>query len=305
MGDIFKLKISVGNANVELEGNGTLVHTLFSELREFGLGKLSNGEPTVQPTPVQQDNSKSITQEIEQSENKILNQEQNKSLSLPNIKDIVMKDLPKTEAEWVLVYALYASEEGKKTFTADNLRQKYHDTNRFTENRSKNFATNLKKAVAENWFTCINENDYALSEVGKTAAYEVTQRSTDSVKQKAKKPGQSFAKASYQMTDLGLDQAARDELKKYVDSFDKLTNTEKALVIANWLRIHGNIPEVNEHIIFSALKTVAYNTSFDIKSSLKNGKNRSSYFTAGEIAGCYKVHHIGEDHVRELENKRG
>ena len=41
MSDIFKLKVCIGNANIELEGEGNLVHTIFSELREDDLGKLS------------------------------------------------------------------------------------------------------------------------------------------------------------------------------------------------------------------------------------------------------------------------
>lgn len=41
MSDIFKLRVCIGDANIELEGDGNLVHTIFSELREDGLGKLS------------------------------------------------------------------------------------------------------------------------------------------------------------------------------------------------------------------------------------------------------------------------
>ena len=37
MSDIFKLRVCIGNANIELEGEGELVHTIFSELRENGL----------------------------------------------------------------------------------------------------------------------------------------------------------------------------------------------------------------------------------------------------------------------------
>lgn len=303
MGEIFKLKINIGNANVELEGEGSLVHTIFSELREFGLGKLSNCEPATRSLS-QQNNTKDTTREDEQEE-AVTQEAKEKAFELPNIKDIVMKNLPKTEAEWVLVYALYASNMGSQTFTADDLRQMYHDTNRYTESRNKNFSTNVRKAVTIDWFTCINENDYALSDVGKNAAYEVIQRSAEPAKQKAKKPGQSFTKASYQIVELGLDQAARNDLKTYFDSFEKLTNIEKSLVIACWLNEHGSVSEVNEHTVFSALKTLSQSTSFDIRASLKNGKNSNSYFTSGTNPGYYKVHHIGEDHVRELEAKRG
>ena len=39
--DIFKLRVTVGDAQIELEGNGELVHTIFQELRDNGLGKLT------------------------------------------------------------------------------------------------------------------------------------------------------------------------------------------------------------------------------------------------------------------------
>ena len=232
-------------------------------------------------------------------------QEKSGIITLPYTKDIVMKNLPNTEAEWILVYALFISENGTQQFTAEDLRQKYHETNRYTKSRGKNFASNFKKAVTSDWFTCINENDYALSETGKTMAYEIIQRSTDPAKQKAKKGSQSYTKVNYQIVELGFDQAARNELKIYFESFKRLTNIEKSLVIAYWLNEHGAASEVNENIVFSALKTMSQSTSFDIRASMKNGKNGNSYFTSGTNPGYYKVHHIGEDHVRELEAKRG
>ena len=45
MSDVFKLRVDVGTSHIELEGEGTLVHTIFSELREHGLGKLSSINP--------------------------------------------------------------------------------------------------------------------------------------------------------------------------------------------------------------------------------------------------------------------
>lgn len=147
MSDIFKLRVCIGNANIELEGEGELVHTIFSELRENGLGNLSVSVDTHQVSQNVVDNKIDITQgendrQVDESE-----QIRTGSIKLPNIKDIVMKDLPKTETEWLLIYALYASEEGTSAFTAETLRQLYHDSNRFTETRNKNFSTNLKKQL--------------------------------------------------------------------------------------------------------------------------------------------------------------
>lgn len=301
MGDIFKLKINFGDANIELEGEGTLVHTILSELRELGLGKLTTGQQMVPKSFVLKNNDNLNVSNSSENTNE---SDIGVSCALPNIRDIVIKDLPKTEAEWLLVYALYTCQDNIDTFTADDLRQKYHDTNRYTENRNKNFSTNLKKAVTESWFICINETDYSLSEAGRTYALEIIKRSPEPAKAKNKKTVQTHAKTTYQLVDLGIDQTAREELKKYVESFKSLNNMELSLVISAWLKTNANVDEVNEHIIYTALKSITHSTSFDIKASLKNAKNSKNYFISGENTGFFIIHHIGEDYVRELENKR-
>ena len=182
----------------------------------------------------------------------------------------------------------------------------YRETNRLTATRNKNFSTNLKKAVTSNWFLAINDNDFALSENGKTFAFEILERIPGSgAKNKTRKSSQSYNKATYQMLELGLEEQERKDLKEYVGSFEKINHMEMALVISHWLKKHKNITEVNEHHIFTVLRIVGLPTSFDIKGALRNGKNQCDYFVLGDNAGFYKTHHIGDDHVVELENERG
>ena len=88
MSDIFKLIVCIGNANIELEGEGELVHTIFSELRENGLGNLSVSVDTHQVSQNVVDNKIDITQgendrQVDESE-----QIRTGSIKLPNIKDI-------------------------------------------------------------------------------------------------------------------------------------------------------------------------------------------------------------------------
>lgn len=303
MSEVFKLKVNIGNASVELEGEANFVHKILRELCEEGLGKLS-----IQETNTYNNDTKSTsetdnhnTSEDNASKNTIFER-----TNKPNIKDIVIKNLPKTEQEWILIYALYCSDEGENTFTADDLRQMYRDTNRMTTARNKNFSTNLKKAVTSNWFLAINDNDYALSEGGKTFAFEILERAPGGgVKNKSKKSSQSHTKTMYQMLELGLEEQERKDLKEYIGSFDKTNNMEMALIISHWLKKNKIITEVNEHHIFTVLRIVGQPISFDIKASLNNGKNKYGYFIAGENTGFYKVHHIGDDHVVKLENERG
>lgn len=51
-----------------------------------------------------------------------------------------------------------------------------HDTNRYTENRNKNFAANIKKCVSDGFFTCVNDTDFALSATGQDAASGILNR---------------------------------------------------------------------------------------------------------------------------------
>lgn len=301
---MFKLKVSVGNANVELEGDGELVHTIFTELREQGLGQLSPQNDCVSAFDNNQ-NTTELPNEIEEIVNSPQKTMNANTFIKPNIKDVVIKDLPDSEAEWLLVYALYVSDEGANTFTADDLRQMYKESNRMTQARSKNFSANFKKSVASDWFTAVNDTDYTLTTKGKSIALDILQRDPSVSKTYSKKPKQSHTKMEYQMIELGLSQDERKEMKEYFSSFIKLNNMEKTLVLSFWLAKNKQITEVNENIIFTALRTIGQPTSFDIGSSLRNGKHKCNYFSSSENPGQYKIHHIGEDHVTELENSRG
>ena len=148
MSDIFKLKVCIGNANIELEGEGNLVHTIFSELREDGLGKLSDSVPVEIKNDV---SDREIGNNIpcEEKNNIEIKEPQIKETSkLPQINTIVIKNLPKTETEWIVVYALYVSEQGTKIFNKEDLRQLYQDSGRLDENRNKNFSTNINPREA-------------------------------------------------------------------------------------------------------------------------------------------------------------
>lgn len=302
MSEMFKLKISIGNANVELEGDGNLVHTIFTELREQGLGQLSTHNSY---SSFVENNNTELPDENTDVTVHHQTAVDTDSFIKPNIKDVVIKDLPNSESEWVLIYALYASEEGTSTFTSDDLRQMYKESNRMTDVRNKNFSTNVKKAVSSDWFTTVNSTEYALTAKGKSFALDILQRDPSTNKTSSKKPKQSHTKMEYQMIELGLSQDERKEMKEYFSSFIKLNNMEKTLVLSLWLAKNKRINEVNENTIFTALRTIGHPTSFDIGASLKNGKHRYNYFSSSENPGQYKIHHIGEDHVTELENSRG
>lgn len=301
MSDIFKLKVCIGDANVELEGDGDLVHTIFSELRENGLGKLSI--PIKANTSRTPEETAATSAPSEERQDTKAN-DQPAEIQLPQINTVVVKNAPKTEAEWILVYALYVSGEGTKTFTEDDLRKMYQDSGRWNDSRSKNFSANLKKAVASNWFAFVNDSNYSLLEPGKILAYEILQRSNTSKGPKKTKKAVSAAKTSYAIVDLNLNDEQRQDLKQYLQPFSSLNNIEKAVLIAYKLSQYG-ITELNANTIFTGLRIAGFSASYDLNASLKNGKNLKNFFVSGDTAGTYRLHHLGEDRAKELEKAGG
>lgn len=165
----FKLRVSIGSANIELEGESELVNKFFSEIRENGLGKLA--EFHIAPIP-QNEISTEIT-----SNQDIINQLQpteavvdNPSSNYPTLKDIVLSNKIKKETNWILIYTLYATSFGTKSVAKKEISSMYKQTNRYTAARSKNFAANIKKLVTDKLISAINDNDFIITEKGKNEA---------------------------------------------------------------------------------------------------------------------------------------
>ena len=91
----------------------------------------------------------------------------------PILKDIVMKDLPKTEAEWILIFGFYASNYGNNSFAKSDITEKYKETNKDTEANRKNLSTNLAKCVKNNWIKGINNNSFIVLDIGKQYVNEI------------------------------------------------------------------------------------------------------------------------------------
>lgn len=164
----FKLRVSIGSANIELEGESELVNKFFGEIRENGLGKLAE----FHIAPIQHNESTEIT-----SNQDIANQLQytdavveNPSFNYPTLKDIVLSNKIKKETNWILIYTLYATDFGKKAVPKKEISSMYKSTNRYTATRSKNFAANIKKLVTDKLISAINDNDFIITDKGKEEA---------------------------------------------------------------------------------------------------------------------------------------
>jgi len=168
-----RVRIKLGQFEMELEGP-----TAFEEFRriaEEGIGKL--GQTSAPPTwragsPAPDAPVPSLAAEPDAP-----------PTGLPSLSDLALKDVAKSEREWVAVYGLYLSEgDGKRAFSRGDVWEKYKTSGRDNDSRQANLSENINRAVKAGWLTKIKENTYALLPAGKAEAEEIVARTGPSKK---------------------------------------------------------------------------------------------------------------------------
>lgn len=106
----------------------------------------------------------------------------------PTIKDLLIKDYPKNEAEWILIYWFYSSNFWVDVFTRNNLIEKYKTTNRRTDTRIKNLSWSISACVKKDWIKSVNDKDFLITEEWKSyVAQIINWESKWSTRKKGKK----------------------------------------------------------------------------------------------------------------------
>lgn len=168
-----------------------------SQLEEQSLEKddvIANISESLAPDDVEfvevkkeiKENKKTQTKRKSSSKSKKAEQEKsdkeetkNTSIELkdyPIMKDIVIRDLAKTEREWILIYALYSSDFGKNVLTRDDIWNKYEESNRVTHSRRTNLTNNIKNMIKSGQLKFINDDEMLLTESGVQTATEILNR---------------------------------------------------------------------------------------------------------------------------------
>lgn len=301
--ETFKLKISLGDAQIELEGNENMVQTIFQELRDKGLGALQPAIKTEKPAP----SNNNLAAENPQSGAAPAPEDDNPPLTneIPTLENVVLKGGPQKEAEWILLYAFYCSNQGSSFFTRDDLRSQYDKTNRLTAARSKNFATNIKSLVSSGYISAVNTNDFRIETVGLSKAKAILLGPSPSTGDKPKSKSTTGKKTpvTYKMIDLNLSESERQSFKAFWDSHNHTTPIDKAVVVAFWLKKEKGIVDFSADHFFTMLRTIEETININLVAAIANAKSRKSYFITGSKKGTFAIHHIGEDHIKSLEQK--
>ncbi len=302
--DVFKLNIIIDNAQIELEGQGELVYKIFQELKENGLGKLTPLTKEYSSNLVSANNSEETSKDVPKIENTdnlkddpiLLNED------FPALQNVVLQGTPQTEKDWLLVYAAYCSEQGESLFTRDDLRTKYDETNRKTITREKNFSTNVKSLISDNYISAVNDTEFRLEGIGLERAKKILLN--PSSERKAKQNSSSGKKKtpmSYSLLNLDLSEEQRISFRDFWNKHEHSSNMDKAVIIAYWLKREKSINDYTPNHLFTMLRTIEENTSFDISAAIRNAKNTRHFFSYDSDNKAYTLTHIGEDRVTAIE----
>lgn len=290
----FKLKIVLGDATIELEGEGQLVKEILEDLKETGLGNLAKTVPVQKQEPKIQecniDNTRVAEEEnIEQCETE-----------LPNIKDLIISGNLHNDQEKILIFAYYLSNYGQDVVSEDEIRNKFKEMNLWTNSACGNFKTNIKKLIGDKKFlSSYGDTGYIVTQCGQEQVKAIILGQGQSTK-KQKSKNNKTAKNSiikYEFIDLNL---STEDKKNLVDLFfekDNLKATEKVALASYWYKKQKNENAVNKDIVYSILKNANMSTSFNIQGALINAKKRNNYFYPSNNNGEYEISHIGEEYV--------
>lgn len=314
--DNLKMKFKLHGLEFELEGSEDTVKKEFENFKTFTLELMSKGN-IVSPQPANLpagQTAKRIGQ-IQDATTIELDE-------YPAMKEIVKKDLPKAETDWILIYAFYASDYGENNFTEKDIRNYYESTGRKNVSRLNNLSNNIKSLLNKNFIKVHNDTEYLLKDTGITYAQQILSgnSTTKAVKRSGSKTKASSSESkgekedgksktsskskSVGFVDLRLTPAEQKSLNDFYASKKPKTQNEKVIVVMKWFIDDKKVEEVSMEEM-NYLLSIAAETPSALAQVLGNMVGSGfRWVTKGDI-GKYKLSSIGENYVVNKLPKAG
>lgn len=285
MGEL-KLKINLGGAYIELEGEGSLVKEILDDLKTDGLGALaSNSLPTQQPIDAKKQDINDINATKEETKEELPNEE------YPPLQDILISGYAKTGQEKLLVFAFYSSDYGTKPISTEDIKGLGAQNN---YSIAKNFTYYLNALRKDRYISSYNSDSYTLTQKGKEQAQNIIlNKETEKTTKKQKTPK---TPPKYNLIEMNF---IPDEKKDLLDVFSKnssLSKIDTVLLACDWLSKNRQTKIVTQDTIFTILKTANASTNFKIPDALGNAKKKN-YFSSTQTKGEFELNHIGEEYI--------
>lgn len=304
MGNL-RIKLKYKSFEIELEGDKDTVQSEFKDIKENGLGNIVMGVDMSETTYLVEQPENGLPKQIAQAESIDFTDS-----NIPSLKDILMKQLPSSEREWILVYAYYGTEFGIKPFTGKTILEAYESTKRKTASRHANMSQNIKALFNKGYFSALNDEEFILTTDGKHQANEIITRthstplkqkkpkgkaskSKDSANKKSKTSGSKFEV----LKDLNLRPTDKISLTDYVKNYEIKSNGDRVIVIVNYLKEILKIDKVTINHLYTAFFVLKCRIPASFYQVVVNTKSRSNWIDFDKVDNI-KLSTQGSNRVR-------
>jgi hypothetical protein len=269
--EILKVKFKLNGLELELEGNEKTVRNELAAFQEFVVNSVipKMGLFDAVKTPQQ-----------------VINEHVEIDTPYPHLKEIVMKDLPKTEIEWVLIYCFYASKFGNETFTEGDIKELYEVSKRRNVNRMKNFSANFSKVLSNGFIRILNENEYILVKKGIehaiNIATETVERNNNEIVP-GKRPQKQKAKSGSKpivlniISSISLNSNEKGNLKTFFNDHSTKSFFERNLLFIYFLEKIIKIEDIGLSHLYTCYKYLGEKLPKNLYQSVIDTKNSKGW----------------------------
>jgi Zn/Cd-binding protein ZinT len=322
MEETLKIKFKLHALEYEVEGQQEAAKEEFKNFNKNILTHILSKVNIIQSTQILTYPESSSGNVKQLSESTIVTPKEEKiSPGYPTLRDVKLRDLPKTETEWLLIYAYYASGFGAKEFTKDDILKLYEDSERKTDNRIANLSNNIKRNVTALLYKSINDATctFIILPEGKKKAVEILEGKS-TTKQYLKRAGNKNERTrantndndkkvktnsdSVPFFDLKFNLTEMNSLKDFFKSKSIKTQNDKVAIVLLWFQNNknesgGTLEEVN-YLIKISTKT----TPLVLGQVLINMKGSKLNLIEKNKEGRYKLTSLGLLHADKLSQKK-
>lgn len=214
---------------------------------------------------------------------------------IPALKEVVLKDLPKTETDWILIYACYSTSFGQETFTEDDIKNQYDHTGRKNKSRFANLSNNIKSLLNKNYIKVHNDSEYLVKPEGITYAHEIlrgksitkttprkpkksagTKTSSQSAQPKPKK-NNSAGKSFTLDRNLNLRPDKKESLQDYAAKYQVDSTPKQIVVITSYLKEILELQMVNANHIYTGFEELKIRVPKSLHQLISDTKTRNGW----------------------------
>jgi len=306
--DNLKIKFKLHGLEFELEGAEATVKKEFEQFKSFTLEILSKVNiVTSQVTTTAPGLSPKVI--LPTQDTTALD-----SNEYPVMKEIVKRDLPKAETDWILVYAFYASRYGENTFTEEEIKKYYESTSRKNVSRMANLSNNIKSILNKGYIKVHNDEEYLIKSQGIAYVQQILQgNSTAKISNRPSPKANNLPtpKASVKketetkktkgantiaFIDLSLPAEEINALTTFYQSRNPKTQNEEVAVVMKWYKDHIKSKEISLEEI-NYLLNICSKTPSAIEQVLINMKGSKFRWISNAGEAKVQLTSIGENHV--------